>query len=150
MSKKDASPKDAQTLLQLYDLRRENVLRAARKFMATDFWPVDYDEFKGVMLAFGSERNAWARQCLTYWDMAAAIVLQGALHEELFYQANGELYFLYAKYGNWLPQIRKDTSNPEFLTNFEKLATRPRATQRLKLHRARIEARKAQMAAKTP
>jgi hypothetical protein len=83
MSKdKKASAKDAQVLMQLYDLRREPVMRLARKFMVSEFWPQSYEEFKGLMLDFGSEGNAFARQCLTYWDMAAAMVLHGAVDED--------------------------------------------------------------------
>src|SRR5215475_4604188 len=96
---KKASAKDAQVVIQLYDLRREPVMRAARKFMVSEFWPQNFEEFKTLMLEFGSERNAFARQCLTYWDMAAAIVLHGAVNEELFHATNVEPYFLFAKYG---------------------------------------------------
>ena len=35
---KKATAKDAQVLIQLYDLRREPVMRAARKFMVSEFW----------------------------------------------------------------------------------------------------------------
>jgi hypothetical protein len=34
---KKASAKDAQVLIQLYDLRRETLMRAARKFMVSEF-----------------------------------------------------------------------------------------------------------------
>ena len=60
MSKdKKASSKDAQVLIQLYDLRRETVMRQARKFMAFEFWPQSYDEFKALFMDLGSERNSW-------------------------------------------------------------------------------------------
>src|SRR5262245_12322597 len=96
---KKATAQDAQTLIQLYDLRREPVLRAARKYMTFEFWPQSYEELKALFTELGSERNSWARQCLTYWDMAAAMVLHGAIHEDLFFAANGEPYFLWAKFG---------------------------------------------------
>ena len=48
---------------------------------------------------FGSERNSWARQCLTYWDMAAGMVLHGAIQEDLFFAVNGEPFFLMAGAG---------------------------------------------------
>src|SRR5260370_9040576 len=109
MSKdKKASAKDAQVLIQLYDLRREPVMRAARKFMAFEFWPQSYEEFKGLFMDLGSERNSWARQCLTYWDMAAAMVLHGVVNEDLFYAPNGEPYFLFAKSVQYLAPLRKE------------------------------------------
>jgi hypothetical protein len=141
MAKGKASARDAQVVLQLYDLRRETVLRAARKFAVSDFWPMNYDEFKAVLMDYGTEHNAWMRQCLTYWDMAAALVVQGALDEPLFYETNNELYFLAAKYGPHLAQFKKEMGNPEFMHNFEALAAKPYARSRMKHLRSRIEAR---------
>ena len=146
--RKKATAQDAQTLMQLYDLRREPVMRAARKFMASDFWPQNYDEFKALFAEFGSERNSWARQCLTYWDMAAAMVLHGAIQEDLFFAVNGEPFFLLAKYGHYLEPLRKEYI-PDFLSNLEELAKRPLGKQKVKKFQARIEARlKAAAAAK--
>ena len=138
---------DAQLILQLYNLRREPVMRVARKFMVSEFWPQNYDEFKAVLTAYGTEPNAWFRQVLTYWNMAAAIVLQGAVNEELFFATNGEPYFLWAKFGEYLPQARKDQIDPEFLMHLEKLTSKPAAKKRIKGLQARLEARRAQAAA---
>src|SRR5215472_302943 len=102
---KKATAEDAQVVMQLYDLRREPVMRAARKFMVSEFWPQNSEELKALMLEFGSERNAWARQCLTFWDMAAAMVLRGAVNEDLFLACNNEPYFLFAKFGQYLPEL---------------------------------------------
>src|SRR5882724_2513562 len=104
---KKATVQDAQILIQLYDLRREPVMRAARKYMAVEFWPQSFDEFAALFADFGSERNSWARQCLTYWDMAAAMVLHGTVQEDLFLAVNGEPFFLFAKFGPYLDQLRK-------------------------------------------
>jgi hypothetical protein len=73
-----AKAEDAQVILQLYDLRREPVMRAARKYVVSEFWPQNYDEFKAVITGYGTEPNAWFRQVLTYLNMAAALVLRGA------------------------------------------------------------------------
>src|SRR5258708_30397731 len=115
---KRASAKDAKIIRKLYDLRREPVLRAARKFMASEFWPQNGDDFNALFAEFGSERNSWARQCLTYWDMAAAMVLRGALQEDLFCAVNGEPFFLFAKYSQYLEPLRKNYI-PDFLLNLE-------------------------------
>ena len=145
---KTATPHDAQVLMQLYDLRREPVLRAARKYMTADFWPQNYEEFRALMNEYGTERNAFARQCLTYWDMAAAMVLHGAVHEELFLAGNGEPYFLFAKFGEYLPQLRKEYVVPDYLINLEKLSNRPLGKQRVKQLKERVAARRAAAAAK--
>lgn len=148
MATKKATAQDAQIIMQLYDLRREPVMRAARKFMVSEFWPQSYEEFKAVLTGYGTEHNAYMRQVLTYWDMAAAMVLQGAVNEELFLQSNTEPYFLFTKFGSYLPQARNDFLNPEFALNLEKLATRPAARQRIKDFSTRLQARRAQAAAK--
>ena len=141
---KKVTAKDAQVVIQLYDLRREPVMRAARKFMVSEFWPQSYDEFKALMLDYGSERNAFARQCLTYWDMAAAMVLHGAVNEDLFHATNNEPYFLFAKFGHYLQQLRKEKEyvTPNFLENLEALASRPKGNQRVKEFEVRVEARR--------
>lgn len=144
-----ATPKDADLILKLYDLRRELTMRKARDFMTSQFWPQNYTEFKAVVGAFGTEQNAWFRQVWSYWDMAAAMVLKGALDEDLFFQCNGEPYFLYAKLKPFIAQARKDFDNPEFMTRVEELANKTaEARERVKRLEGRVRARAAQMAAK--
>jgi hypothetical protein len=142
-----ATTADAQALMQLYDLRREPTLRAARKFMISEFWPQSYDEFKALMFEFGSERNAFARQCLTYWDMAAAMVLHGTINEDLFFDANGEPYFLFAKFGAHVIELRKEWAMPNFLSSLEQLANHPKGQERVKLQREWMGKRQAAAAA---
>lgn len=144
-----ATPKDADLILKLYDLRREAVLRKARDFMASQFWPQNYEEFKALALAFGTEHNAWFRMVWTYWDMACAMVLNGAINEELFFRCNGEPFFYYAKFKSFIEPLRKDLNLPEFMGSMEELANKtPEARERVKRLQARIQGRLAQMAAK--
>ncbi|HEU4413763.1 MAG TPA: hypothetical protein VFT65_03185 [Candidatus Angelobacter sp.] len=144
-----AKPKteEAQLVLQLYDLRREPVMRAARKYVVSEFWPQNYEEFKAVVTGYGTEPNAWFRQVLTYWNMAAAMVLLGAINEQLFFETNTEPYFLWAKFGEYIPQVRKEQIDPVFLSHLEKLASRPAAKKRIKALQERLAARRAQAAA---
>jgi hypothetical protein len=101
-----------------------------------------------VVYAFGTEQNAWLRQVWTYWDMAAAMVLKGAINEDLFFETSGEPYFYYAKFKPFIDQTRKDLNAPEFMANIEKLANKtPQAKDRVKRLEARIKARAAQMSA---
>jgi hypothetical protein len=140
---KKPNANDAQLILQLYNLRREPVMRVARKFMTSEFWPQNYDEFKAVLTAYGTEPNAWFRQVLTYWNMAAAMVMQGAVNEDLFFATNGEPYFLWAKFGQYIPQSRNDHIDREFLIHLEKLASRSKAKERIKKLQERLTARAA-------
>jgi hypothetical protein len=142
-----AKAEDAELILKMYDLRREPVMRAARKYVVSEFWPQNYDEFKAVVTGYGTEPNAWFRQVLTYWNMIAAIVLRGAVNEQLFFETNTEPYFLWAKFGEYIPQIRKEQIDPVFLSHLEKLASKPAAKKRIKALQERLVARRAQAAA---
>src|SRR5215469_7466495 len=140
---KKPNASDAQIIMQLYDLRREPVMRAARKYVVSEFWPQNYDEFKAVVTGYGTEPNAWFRQVLTYWNMVAAMVLQGSVSEDLFFATNNEPYFLWAKFGHYIPQARKDQIDPEFLSHLEKLTAKPQAKKRIKGLQERLAARAA-------
>ena len=145
---KKPTANDARLIIELYKLRTEPVMRAARKFMVGDFWPQSYQEFITLMTSFGTEQNAWFRQALTYWNMAAGLVVQGAINEELFFATNGEPYFLWAKFGQYIPQARKEYIDGEFLLNLEKLVSTPKAKARIKNLQQRLAARAAAAAAK--
>src|ERR1700759_2538684 len=60
-----AKPEEAQVILRLYDMRREPVMRAARKHVVAEMWPKDYEEFKAIINGYGTEPNAWFRQVMT-------------------------------------------------------------------------------------
>ena len=107
-----ASAADAGLILELYKLRQEETLRAARKFLAFEFWPKDLDELRAVSRTPGSEGNAYWRQVISYWEMATSLVLRGALDAELFLDSNGEGLFLYAKYHHWHAETEKASGNP--------------------------------------
>jgi hypothetical protein len=83
MAKKPTTS-DAHLILELYDLRREAEMRKARNWFAGEFFPQSADDFVKIANAFPSQENAWMRQVAGYWDMAASLVLHGAVNEELF------------------------------------------------------------------
>lgn len=146
-SKGKPTATDSHLILQLYDLRREAVMRKARAFLTTEFWPSSYDEFKAIAMAFGTEHNAYFRQVFSYWDMVAAMVLAGTINEDLFFQTTGEPYFYWAKYKDFVPQSRKEFGNPDFLQHIEKLANKSaQAKERVKRIETMLKTRFAQMA----
>jgi hypothetical protein len=122
---KKATGQDGQLVLELYDLRREAEMRKARNWFTTEFWPQSADDIIKVAQAFPSQENAWMRQVGGYWDMAASLVLQGALHEELFLQPgiSGEMFFIFAKVYPFLKEVRQKLNSPEAFINIEKVAT---------------------------
>jgi len=136
---KKATAKDARLILELYDLRREAEMRKARNYVAMQFNPQSVDEAMKVMTAFGSDENRWMRQALSYWEMAASLVLRGTINEELFLDCNGEMFFIYAKLKPVLPGLRKAMNSPEFLGQTEKLLHRTaESRKKLKLFEERI------------
>jgi hypothetical protein len=114
-----ATTQDADLVLKLYQLRTETVMRQARSWALGEFFPETADEVLGVLAAVGSQEFAWLRQVTTYWEMAAAFVLHGALNADLFLDCNTEPFFLYAKFQPLLPDIRK--KNPNFLVKLEQV-----------------------------
>jgi hypothetical protein len=138
MAKKPTAA-DAELILKLYDLRREPELRKARKWFG-GFWPQSVDEVLAIANAFSIPENAWFRQVLGYWDMAASFVLRGALNEDLFFDSGAELWFTFAKLSPYLKEMRVKMKSPQFLQRLEKMATRTKdGRERLKAMEARAE-----------
>ena len=106
-----ATAADAGIVLELYKLRQETTLRAARQFMAMEFWPKDLEELRAVSRAMGTDKNAYWRQVMTYWEMAASLVLRGAVDPDLFLDSQGEGIFLYAKFHHWHAVTEKESGN---------------------------------------
>jgi hypothetical protein len=101
-----ANSTDGELILKLYELRRETVMRKARAWMTGEFWPTTAEEFFTVQNDFGSENSAWLRQVVSYWEMAASLVLHGALSADLFVDCNPEPFYILAKLAPILPDIR--------------------------------------------
>jgi hypothetical protein len=147
---KKATPVDAQLILQLYDLRREAEMRKARNWWVVEFWPQTADEVLKIVGAMGSQENNWLRQVGGYWSMAAALVLQGALNEELFIQpaVSGEMFLLFAKLHPFLKELREKLGDPHMFANIEKVITNSKfGRDRLKLTLKRVEAQREKRAA---
>ena len=142
-----ATAADAEIILKLYELRTEAVLRQARAWMTGEFWPVTADEFFAVAMNPRDPHNAWFRQVTTYWEMAAAMVLHGAVSAELFVDCNGEGFFLLAKFAPILEAIRERV--PTFMSKTTELVDRfTAASARYEAALKAMEARRRSMAAK--
>src|ERR1700679_1847545 len=81
-------------------------MRQARAWIAEEFWPATVDEFFVVQNDFGSQKNAWLQQVVTYWEMAASMVLHGSLSADLFVDCHSEPFFILAKLEPLLPEIQ--------------------------------------------
>ncbi len=136
-----ATPADAEIVLKLYALRTEAVMREARAWVTGEFWPSTAEEFFAVADNMGDPHNAWLRQVLSYWEMAAAMVLHGAVSAELFVDCNGEGFFLLAKFAPILDAIRE--KNSSFMVKTTELVNRfSAASQRYEMVLKGVEARR--------
>jgi len=136
-----ATPADAEIILRLYELRTESVMREARAWISGEFWPTTAEEFFAVASNPAEPHNAWFRQVITYWEMAAAMVLHGAVSAELFVDCNAEGFFLLAKFAPILDDIR--AKNPTFLVKTSDLVKRfTAAAQRYEVVQKNVDARR--------
>lgn len=134
-----ATPADAEIVLKLYELRTEALMRQARTWVTEEFWPKTAEEFFAVAENFKDPHNAFFRQVIGYWEMAAAMVLHGALSAELFVDSNGEGFYLLAKFAPILDAIRE--RNPYFMIRTSELINRfTAAAQRYDVILKRVEA----------
>ena len=108
---------DADLILKLYELRREKVMREARTWFFT-FNPEKVEDFLDVMT---SDHSGHYRMVVSYWDMAASLVNNGAIDAQMFNDANGEQLFVYAKVEPFLAELRATSGNPDYLAHLEKL-----------------------------
>ncbi len=132
MSKHD----DAELILKLYDLRREPVMREARNWIFT-FNPTSIQDVFDALLG---EHGGHYRMVISYWDMAAAMVNNGAIDETLFNETNGEHIFVYSKIEPVIEDIRTAFGAPDFLHNLETLVKRiPNIDEKLIAMRGRMK-----------
>ena len=133
---------EAELILRLYELRRDETMRKARDWFFLEFNPESIAEFNGAMF---SEHSGHLRMVMSYWDMAAALVNHGAISAELFNDTNGEHLSVFAKLEPILPEIRAGIG-PQFLRNLEKLVeATPNSRERVLAIRQRTRTVRAQL-----
>ncbi len=121
-SQRPATHDDANLLLRLYELRREDKMRAARDWFSKKFQVRTMEEMQKLCPP-GSEENAYFRMITSYWDMAASFVTSGVLHEDLFIKNSFELLFVWIRVADIVPALRDAYKNPDAFGNIETLAT---------------------------
>ena len=134
---------EANVILKLYELRREETMRKARDWYFREFNPQSIADFTNAL--FG-EHSGHVRMVVTYWDMAAALVNDGAVSLELFNQCNGEHLGVFSKIEPILGEIR-GMIGPQFAANLEKLIdATPDGRKRIAELRERFKAIRAELA----
>ncbi|HEX7253894.1 MAG TPA: hypothetical protein VF376_13510 [Thermoanaerobaculia bacterium] len=132
---------DAQLVLKLYELRREEKLRTAREWFIQKFFPTSIDDVKAVQGSTGSE-NVYFRMVTTYWEMAASFVVRGVLNSDLFLDSGGEMIVVWTKLEPFVAQVRAAVGSDRFLVNVEQvIAGSSRAQERVRITRERFASR---------
>lgn len=126
-----ADPSQADVLLKLYELRTEPALRQARSWFVFEFHPSSSQDVLAVWLGPG-HMSAPYRMVTTYWDMAASLVVQGAIPAELFNASNTEHFMVVAKLRPYLAEVRATARWPDYLANVERVVgMMPQAGERI-------------------
>jgi hypothetical protein len=112
---------DAELVLKIYDLRREEVMRESRNAINRDYWPKSAEEAVEVLRADHPLNRAW-RQTTTYWEMVYSMARHGIIHGDFLVENNGEGLLLFARVEPHLAQIRA-ASSPRAFRNAEWIAT---------------------------
>jgi hypothetical protein len=137
---------EAGLILKLYDLRREETMRKARDWYFREFNPQSFADFNSAM--FG-EHSGHLRMVVTYWDMAAALVNNGAIGMEIFNDSNGEQLGVFSKIEPLLGEIRA-AYGPQFAVSLEKLIdATPDGRKRSAESRERMKAIRSQLASQS-
>lgn len=141
---------DANLILKLYELRREEKMRAARDWFVLDFHPQSAQD---VVSAVMGDTSAYYRMVVSYWDMAATLVNHGAIDAAMFDEANGEHFMVFSRIQPFLTELRTTFGNPRAMHNLEKLVLgAPESKERLHMMREtskRIAAGRAQQKSQT-
>jgi hypothetical protein len=118
-----ATYQDAELVLKLYEMRREERMRAARSWFMASFKVQSLAE---AMEKFppGSDTNASLRMVTSYWEMAASFVVRGVLHEELFFENSTEMLVVWERVKGIVEDFRQARKNPLYLHNLEKAAAK--------------------------
>ena len=120
---------DATIIMQLYDLRREGVMREARAAVASRFRPTSVEEATAV-LKQDHPLNGALRQVVSYWEMVYGMMKWGILHTPYALESNGEGLVVFAKIEPYLGEIRAAKTGVQF-ANTEWVATQTEAGQKM-------------------
>ena len=109
---------DANLILRLYEMRREDRMRRARAWFTSQFKVKTWEELQKLAPG-GSDENASYRMVVTYWDMVASFITTGVLHKELFFQSGRELLLVWERMRDVLPEVRQQYKDPNFWPHIE-------------------------------
>lgn len=107
--------------LQIFELRREARLRQARDWFNKNYFANTMEEAMRVA-PMGSEAGTSWMMVVSYWEQACSYLNHGLLHEDLFFENNGEFFWVWERVKPTIEEGRKMFVSPLFLSNLEKAA----------------------------
>lgn len=110
---------DVNLLLRLYELRREEKMRAARVWFVSNFKCKTMAEF-GKLCPPGSDNNANYRQFASYWEMASSFVNMGVLNGDLFFANSREMLMCWIRIKPLIGEMRAAYGDASYMANLEK------------------------------
>ena len=113
----------AQLHLQVYDLRREARMRQARDWFFKNYFVENFEDAMRLT-APGTENGAFAGMVISYWEQACALLDYGLLHEDLFFETNGEFFGVWERVKLMVPEARKRLNAKSYLAHLENAANR--------------------------
>jgi hypothetical protein len=113
----------AQLHLQVYEQRRESRLRQARDWFFSNYFVDSLDDAMKIA-GPGTETGAFVMMVFSYWEQACALLNYGLLHEDLFFETNGEFFGVWERVRPIIQEGRKRFGNKQFLTHLENAANR--------------------------
>jgi hypothetical protein len=111
---------DANLILRLYEMRREDRMRKARAWFSANMKAKTWDELQKIAPP-GSDENASYRMVVTYWDMVASFITSGVLHRDLFFQSGRELLFVWERMRDVTPRLREMNTDPLLYQHLESI-----------------------------
>jgi hypothetical protein len=115
-----ATYEDANLILSLYELRREEKLRTARAWFVKSFKPQSFGHIRELCPP-GSDQDAYVRMVTSYWDMVASFVASGVLNFDLFASSGAELLLVWTRIRKIAPEVREAFKSPRAYQNLEKV-----------------------------
>ncbi len=109
----------AQSLMQLFELRRDEKLREARVWVASSFNPQSVEDFTAISQ---TDEFTYFRMVSGYWEMAASFVVHGAIDPEMFQAVSGEMLVLYCKVEHMIDELREGVGQPGLLKYVQEVA----------------------------
>lgn len=109
----------AQSLMQLYELRREEKLREARTWVIRSFNPQSVEDFDAILK---TDEYVYVRMVVSYWDMAASFVVHGAIDPDMFRAVSGEMLAVFCKVEHMIDEVREGLGQPSLFKHVQEVA----------------------------